>query len=443
MVRLGAILLGLGMALIAALAGVATSFYAGTSRLESALTALATFAALAVYATTSARLRDRSELGAQIADLSRGAADLARQVLELSRRVAAAEATAAKSLQQAAAANGALGAEIERLGASIRQVAAAAGPRDGGLPQGESGEGSDAVETPSVRPEAAGSERLMGLDRDAVTALVREAVASNRIELHLQPIVSLPQRKVRFYQASAPLRLRNGELVAPDGFAAIAEDAGLMPDVDNAMLFRCVQAARRLLGKNREIGLFCKLSAATLADPDTFPRFIEFADANRAIAPALTFDIAQATFRAMGPAESESLGALADRGFRFALGDVRDLRIEARELADRGFRFVKVPASLLLNRAAAAVADADPTEMSGFLIRSNIQLIAEGVERESTVVDLLDCDVKLGLGCLFSPPRPVRPDVLQGPEGRQSAAPASPDQTAALRARGGIAGGSA
>jgi cyclic-di-GMP phosphodiesterase TipF (flagellum assembly factor) len=30
------------------------------------------------------------------------------------------------------------------------------------------------------------------------------------------------------------------------------------------------------------------------------------------------------------------------------------------------------------------------------------------------VVDLLDYDVKFGQGFLFSPPRPVRPEVMQG-----------------------------
>ncbi len=35
---------------------------------------------------------------------------------------------------------------------------------------------------------------------------------------------------------------------------------------------------------------------------------------------------------------------------------VTDLRLEAKEMADRSFRFLKVPAKLLLNRAASAQA---------------------------------------------------------------------------------------
>jgi len=48
------------------------------------------------------------------------------------------------------------------------------------------------------------------------------------------------------------------------------------------------------------------------------------------------------------------------------------------------------------------------------LARAGIGLIAERIENEMTVVDLLDYDVRFGQGFLFSPPRPVRAEALQG-----------------------------
>jgi cyclic-di-GMP phosphodiesterase TipF (flagellum assembly factor) len=48
------------------------------------------------------------------------------------------------------------------------------------------------------------------------------------------------------------------------------------------------------------------------------------------------------------------------------------------------------------------------------LARSGIDLIAERIESETAVVDLLDYDVRFGQGFLFSPPRPVRAEALQG-----------------------------
>ena len=114
----------------------------------------------------------------------------------------------------------------------------------------------------------------------------------------------------------------------------------------------------------------------------------------------------------MGPIENESLAALADLGFRFSLDRLTDLRVEPRELADRGFRFVKAPATLLLNRAGAQGADIHPADFSDLLGRFGIDLIADRIESEGMVVDLLDYDVRFGQGFLFSPPRPVRTEAL-------------------------------
>ena len=423
MARLNAIFTGALMGLVAGCLGVAAYFYFGMTRAESAIVALAAFTGLAVYNSIAARLRDRSDMGGQIADLSRGVADLARQVLELTRRTAAAEANADKALTQAAAVSGPLGSELERLRASIKQVAAVVAAQNAAPQAGAAGEPGPVATNDAEPASAGGTARFKDLDREAAIAVVREAVEGNQIEVALQPIVSLPQRKVRYYEALARLRRRDGEAIPPADFMPFASAIGFMGRIDNAMLFSCVQTVRRILGKNRDAALLYDVAAATLADPDSFPHFIEFADANRAIASSLVFGFAQTAFRAMGPVERESLGALADRGFRFALTHVGDLRLEPRELADRSFRFVKVPASLLLNRAAAAAADIDAAEFATILGRFNIDLIAETIERESAVVDLLDHDVRLGQGDLFSPPRPVRPEALQGAEAKKPEPP--------------------
>ena len=73
-----------------------------------------------------------------------------------------------------------------------------------------------------------------------------------------------------------------------------------------------------------------------------------------------------------------------------------------------------MPAKLLLSRAAGAHSDIHPADLSDLLARSGIDLIAERIESESMVVDLLDYDVRFGQGFLFSPPRPVRAEALQG-----------------------------
>src|SRR5665213_4006894 len=82
--------------------------------------------------------------------------------------------------------------------------------------------------------------------RDAIVDLIGKAVDANRIDLYLQPVVTLPQRKVRYYEALSRLRTEDGDVVPAVEFIDIAESAGLMPRIDNLLLFRCVQVTRRL-----------------------------------------------------------------------------------------------------------------------------------------------------------------------------------------------------
>ncbi len=410
MIRLGALAAGAFLGLVAGCAGAAFYYYFGMTAAQSATIALAAFVALAVVHSMSTRLRDRSEVGLQIADLSRGTADLGRQVLELERRMAALEAKADKAFAEAAEAGRPLAAEVERMRAAIDRIALeiAAAAENSAAPTTVARVESDHLAAGLV---SAGAGSFAGLEPDAILAQIREAIGANRVALYLQPIVSLPQRKVRYYEAMAGLRTDRGDLVPPAALLPLVEAAGLTAQVDQAMLMRGVQASRRLSIKNRDAGLFCRVAAATLVDPAVFPQFLEFAEANRAMAPGFVFAFSHAAYRAMGSKEAEGLGALAACGFRFLLDGVGDLRLEARDLADRGFRFIKAPASLLLNRSAALAANIDPAELGAYLNGFGIDLIAERIERESVVVDLLDCEVKLGQGGLFSPPRLARADV--------------------------------
>jgi len=261
---------------------------------------------------------------------------------------------------------------------------------------------------------AAVASHFRGLSREQIVAVIDKAADAHRIDLYLQPVVTLPQRKVRYYEALSRLRTEDGDIVPAGEFIDIAESAGLMPRIDNLLLFRCVQVTRRLQLKNRDIGVFCNVCGLTLSDPVYFRHFLDFMDANRALSGALILEFTQKAYRAFGPIEHESLAALAERGFRFSMDHVADLRMEPKELADRWFRFLKVPAALLLNPAFAAKSDIHQGDLADLLARSGIDLIAERVETESNVVDLLDFDVRFGQGFLFSPPRPVRPESLQG-----------------------------
>jgi cyclic-di-GMP phosphodiesterase, flagellum assembly factor TipF len=456
MVRISAIFIAACMVLIAGSIGVVVYLRFGFTGAESALVALGALTALAVYNAVAARRHDRLEASNQIANVARGSDDLARQLAEFSRRLSAMEGKVDSVIDRALATAQPLAAEIEEMSTLVKQLADSVAVHEAALaaerpaaatverPSPPAVNGAAAAAAPvaaigepggiaatiipvapaaPAAPPAPKIAAFAGLDRDGIIAALAKAIDANRVDLYLQPVVTLPQRKVRYYEALSRLKGDDGELIAAGDFLPYAEAGALMPKLDHLSALRCVQVVRRLLLKNREIGLFCNLSGATLTDAG-FPRLLEFMEANRAIAPSLVFEFTQSAVRAMGPIEHESLAALAERGFRFSMDNLTDLRVEARELNERGFRFVKVPASLLFNRVGAASTDIHPADFSDLLGRFGIDLIAERIENESTVVDLLDYDVRFGQGFLFSPPRPVRAEALQGTGDLKDTAPA-------------------
>jgi cyclic-di-GMP phosphodiesterase TipF (flagellum assembly factor) len=421
------------MVLIAGSAGAVVYLYLGFAFVEAAIVALAILTVLGVYNSFAGRLNDRTTVSTQLADLSRSGSDMARQVAEMGRRLAALEAQIETTLDHTRTVTDPLAVEVGELGALVQHLAetvaaheiAIAGARNSAhapvnaAPAGLTADSSvEEIEVPvaAAPPQQATpapeQSRVDKMQAEKL-ALIRSAIAANRIDLYLQPIVTLPQRKVRYYEAVSRIRTERGDVVQAADFIAQAESGGLMPQIDNLLILRCVQVVRRLLLKNRDIGLFCNISGATLTDASFFPQFLEFMDANRAIAPSLVLEFTQGTLRAMGPIENESLSALSERGFRFSLDNVTDLRFEPRELAARGFRFVKIPAELLLNHGDIR-SDIHQADLSDLFGRFGIDLIAEKIESEGKVVDLLDYEVRFGQGFLFSPPRPVRAEALQG-----------------------------
>lgn len=248
----------------------------------------------------------------------------------------------------------------------------------------------------------------------AMRELITSALNANRVELHLQPIVTLPQRQVKYYEAFTRLRDAEGNLIEAAAFLPEAILSGQIARIDNLLLFRSIQVVRRLTSRNRNAILFCNISALSLVDETFFPGFLEFVKANQNFADVLVFEFTQSDVAQMGAMELESLSALFDLGFRFSVDRISDMKMDFNSLAGRGFKYGKLHADYLIGRREAKHGHIHPSDFGDLLHRYGMQLITDHVETESQVLELLDYDVTLAQGTLFSPPRPVRAEVLQG-----------------------------
>lgn len=243
---------------------------------------------------------------------------------------------------------------------------------------------------------------------EELMAIVRHALEENKVELWLQPVVTLPQRKIRFYETFSRLRADDGTLVAPEHYLPLAEAAGLAAIIDNMLLFRCVHLIRRVRRKNRSIVFFVNISAASLADEAFFEQFVEFLGNETELPEQLVFEIAASALLAAEPAVQERLDRLAALGFRFSADKVKSLALDVPALTARHVRWIKIGAEILLSPDRQAEAPLVIGDLKTALRRNGIDLIATRVEGEAEVRELLDIPVDYGQGYLFGEPRAAK-----------------------------------
>lgn len=326
-----------------------------------------------------------------------------------------------------------LTAEVGLLGDLIHQVATTLADHETVLARLPEPAAALPAPVPEVvlDPEAARRERAekLAAERAAAAAAAREEAEAERaaligkalgegaLEVHLQPIVSLPQRRTCGYEALARLRLDENTLLLPHEFIETVETRGFGPTLDALVLTRALAIARHLGAKDGGIFVSCNFSNATWNSSRALAALTRILDKYREHTGHLVIEMPQAVFRALDPTSLGLLGAMSANGVRFALDQLVDLRLDPSALFDRGVRYVKAPAALLQAHLDGRIqSDIDAGDLATLLARVSITLVADQVEDNPAAADMIELGAAMGQGQAFSPPRPVKPEVFAEPE---------------------------
>ncbi|MEE3626056.1 EAL domain-containing protein [Nitrospirillum sp. BR 11752] len=242
----------------------------------------------------------------------------------------------------------------------------------------------------------------------AVMNGIREALRSDRVDIFLQPIVSLPQRKHRFYEVFSRIRLEDGSYLTPDRYLGVAARHKLMAPIDNLLLFRCVQLLRETEKRHQNVGFFCNISAATLNDGTFMQEFVQFMGQHPNLVQKIIFELSQADLMQGDVFATGFLDGLRSLGFRFSMDQVDRFDVDWDQLAAHEIRFVKLDAARLLDPDGRFANPDKVTLLKRQLDRNNIDLIVEKIETDQQLLDLLDLFIDFGQGYLFGEPRMAR-----------------------------------
>jgi cyclic-di-GMP phosphodiesterase TipF (flagellum assembly factor) len=151
-------------------------------------------------------------------------------------------------------------------------------------------------------------------------------------------------------------------------------------------------------------------------DVEFFPKFHDNMAANKDLAGLIIFEFAQDAVLKSGPAGEKNLARLAELGFTLSMDHVRTLSLDFVRLKGLGFRHLKVRAETMVEGMSGAGAAVAAEDFKKLLSRHGLNLIAERVEDEKTVLQLLDYAVDFAQGYLFGEPRAVRDDATRPTE---------------------------
>jgi cyclic-di-GMP phosphodiesterase TipF (flagellum assembly factor) len=280
------------------------------------------------------------------------------------------------------------------------------------LPQDEDGDEDEGAEPGSAVSRAAGASpkapvrgkkaqiRLIKRE-DQLLSVIRSSLAENRVDLYLQPIVTLPSRRSVHYECFSRVRDEEGRIILPRQYMRVAENKGLIGTIDNLLLFRLIQLVRRLGKRRPKVRFFINMSRHSMEDEEFFPQFIDFMSANSEFRDRLVFEISQEDYYLLPGEVKERLLALGRKGFGFSMDLVKDFNKDFTYLGENKFQFIK---SDLKDLMIAHPEEGDVEAIKSFLRRNGMQLVASRVESEDDVLMALESKVEYAQGYLFGEP---------------------------------------
>jgi cyclic-di-GMP phosphodiesterase TipF (flagellum assembly factor) len=367
---------------------------------EAIMAALVFWAVAFVLLERSLRQRAESRLEKAIEDLSRLLATDAQAGATLGQRI-----NALTDLNTANRLEG-VEADISVLGTVIRQVAEAVADIEA--------RNRPALTGPDHRPHgsvlvtpAPAHDPEPSIPLDAL----RQALGENRLVYHVQPVVTLPQRRPHGYDLVPRLMLENGGLIDRPEFMPRKGGSDVLCHIEGIGLMEAVTIGRRARSAGQPVSLFIPLSRATFEGSLASEQLLVSLEANRAIAAGFTFLVAEAEWQALTTSERAIADALVKKGAGFSLTGVKSLRADVSELAGQGVRSLRVDAASFI-ATPEAFTDFHAADIANYLSRFGVTLMAAGVASEHQILELLDIGITLIQGPHIAAPGPIRPDLL-------------------------------
>lgn len=243
-------------------------------------------------------------------------------------------------------------------------------------------------------------------EKSEIAAAVRNKDVVNWYE----PVVTLPERTTRYLDAKPYLQLPSGEMLSPGEWMGAVKPKSLRAEIDIQVFDQAIALARDLERESRKIGIILRLAWHETCRVANADRLLNLAKASSSHSDRILLEITQPEFFRIDRRCRDVIAQLRDLGYHFAVSQCDDAEATEKVLQSGLFSFVMPDTNLLMSPDQLAMFRRLKFEQQDL----QVEIIARSIENEEAAIEMIDQNILLAQGPLFSPARPLKSSTGAG-----------------------------
>jgi diguanylate cyclase (GGDEF)-like protein/PAS domain S-box-containing protein len=242
---------------------------------------------------------------------------------------------------------------------------------------------------------------------------IRSALDDNKFRLYCQSIVPLQHAAGHIAHHDILLRMvgDNDTVLRPASFMPAAENFNLMPSIDRWVVEHTLKLLQERINQNDNIGMFSiNLSAQSLEDDNFLNFIVDLLDETKVPTDKICFEITESTAISNIISATRFMSILRGMGCRFSLDDFGRGFSSYSYLKNLPVDYLKIDGAFVRDLANDDIDHAMVNSINQIGHTMGVQTIAEFVESEETLEQLIHMGVDHVQGYQLGKPHPMWPD---------------------------------
>ncbi len=230
---------------------------------------------------------------------------------------------------------------------------------------------------------------------------LRNAIITDAIDVHFQPIVRLEEAKVIGFEALARWNDPDLGFVSPAVFVPLAEERGFIDALSEALLRKAAEAA---LFWPRELFLSFNLSSAQLMDPGTADNILSILSRVGLDPHRLELEITETAVMTSADTAQRIISELQGAGVRISLDDFGTGQSSLGRLRDFTFDKVKIDRAFVSRISSDRPSEHIIKAIVAMCEGLDLEVVAEGIEEQAEEEKLRALGCAMGQGYFYGRP---------------------------------------